>query len=175
MAGSHGTKAEATHSVADAGNRALLLGGKKARREATRQHPFGYGRQRYIYAVIVSIVLETLSFRTAIQETHKVRGDASYSHFIPHAQPPGLPVILFALVLAVKTKSLLLGASATAKSQARIVAVLGATTASERVRHLKTLHVDPRELLVAAKSGVAARDTAKQVAAAVDGSEAAPP
>ena len=70
---------------------------------------------------------------------------------------------------------LLLGASATAKSQARIVAVLGATTASERVRHLKTLHVDPRELLVAAKSGVAARDTAKQVAAAVDGSEAAPP
>ena len=41
-----------------------------------------------------AIVLETLSFRTAIQETNKVRGDASYSHFIRHAKQPELPVIL---------------------------------------------------------------------------------
>ena len=50
--------AEAIHSVADSGNQVLLLvGGKRASRAANPQHPFGYGRERYIYAFIVSIVL----------------------------------------------------------------------------------------------------------------------
>src|SRR5262245_20099432 len=50
--------AESIHSVADSGNQLLLLvGGRRATRAATPQHPFGYGRERYIYAFIVSIVL----------------------------------------------------------------------------------------------------------------------
>ena len=50
--------AEAIHSVADSGNQILLLvGGKRAQRAASPEHPFGYGRERYIYAFIVSIVL----------------------------------------------------------------------------------------------------------------------
>src|SRR3954463_15863241 len=50
--------AEAIHSVADSGNQGLLLlGGKRSRREATEEHPFGYGRERYIYSFIVAIVL----------------------------------------------------------------------------------------------------------------------
>jgi cation diffusion facilitator family transporter len=50
--------AEAIHSVADSGNQVLLLvGGKRAARQASPEHPFGYGRSRYIYAFIVSIVL----------------------------------------------------------------------------------------------------------------------
>src|SRR6185503_19278136 len=108
--------AEAIHSVADSGNQLLLLvGGRRATREATARHPFGYGRERYIYAFIVSVVLffvggvfaayeawhkfgdpepieswhwvpvlvlavaialESFSFRTAIQETNKIRGNA---------------------------------------------------------------------------------------------------
>jgi len=45
---------------ADSGNQGLLLiGGKRSRREATPLHPFGYGRERYVYAFIVSIVLCT--------------------------------------------------------------------------------------------------------------------
>ena len=41
--------AESIHSVADAGNQGLLLlGGRRARREASEKHPFGYGRERYI-------------------------------------------------------------------------------------------------------------------------------
>lgn len=50
--------AEAIHSVADSGNQLLLLiGGKRARKAASAGYPFGYGRERYIYAFIVSIVL----------------------------------------------------------------------------------------------------------------------
>ena len=52
--------AEAVHSLADTGNQALLLiGGRQSRRRATPEHPFGYGRDRYIYAFIVSVVLGT--------------------------------------------------------------------------------------------------------------------
>ncbi len=132
--------AEAIHSVADSGNQLLLLlGGKRSRREATAEHPFGYGRERYIYSFIVAIVLfsvgglfalyeayhkahevhaghadigndwkrfvpvvvlavaivlESLSFRTALRETDKLRGGSSYVEFIRRAKEPELPVIL---------------------------------------------------------------------------------
>ena len=58
ISGSASMLAEAIHSVADSGNQVLLLvGGSRSRRAATATHPFGYGRSRYIYAFIVSIVL----------------------------------------------------------------------------------------------------------------------
>lgn len=58
ISGSASMLAEGIHSVADSGNQVLLLvGGRRSRKEATDTHPFGYGRQRYIYAFIVSIVL----------------------------------------------------------------------------------------------------------------------
>lgn len=65
--------AESVHSLADTSNQALLLlGGKRAKREATPQHPFGYGRERYVYAFIVSIVLFTLGGLFALYEAwHK--------------------------------------------------------------------------------------------------------
>ncbi len=54
LTGSSSMLAESIHSVADSGNQGLLLvGGRRARREATPEHPFGYGRERYIYAFIV--------------------------------------------------------------------------------------------------------------------------
>ena len=61
--------AEAIHSVADSGNQVLLLvGGKRAARQPSAQHPFGYGRERYIYAFIVSIVLFSLGGLFALFE-----------------------------------------------------------------------------------------------------------
>jgi cation diffusion facilitator family transporter len=58
FSGSASMFAEGIHSVADSGNQVLLIiGGRKARRAATPEHPFGYGRQRYIFAFMVSIVL----------------------------------------------------------------------------------------------------------------------
>ena len=50
--------AEGVHSIADSGNQLLLLlGGRKARQRADNKHPFGYGRERFVYAFVVSIIL----------------------------------------------------------------------------------------------------------------------
>ena len=58
VSGSASMFAEGIHSVADSGNQVLLIiGGKRAKRQASSTHPFGYGRSRYIYAFMVSIVL----------------------------------------------------------------------------------------------------------------------
>src|SRR4029079_3834457 len=141
LTGASSMLAEAIHSVADSGNQLLLLlGGRQARRQPTEQHPFGYGRERYIYAFIVSIVLfsvgglfalyeayhkghelhvthghpedslldsrwawvpivvllaaivmEALSFRTAIRETRLVKGDASYVRVLRGATKADAP------------------------------------------------------------------------------------
>lgn len=61
--------AESIHSVADSSNQGLLLlGGRRARREATPEHPFGYGRVRYFYAFVVSVVLFLLGGLFAMYE-----------------------------------------------------------------------------------------------------------
>lgn len=58
FSGSTSMLAEGVHSIADSGNQLLLLlGGRRAKKEADREHPFGYGRERYVYAFIVSIIL----------------------------------------------------------------------------------------------------------------------
>jgi cation diffusion facilitator family transporter len=50
--------AEGVHSLADSGNQLLLLlGGRKAKKRADGKHPFGYGRERFVYAFVVSIIL----------------------------------------------------------------------------------------------------------------------
>ena len=56
--GSSSMLSEAIHSVADSGNQVLLLvGNKRSKKAPDAQHPFGYGRRRYVYGFIVSIVL----------------------------------------------------------------------------------------------------------------------
>ncbi len=67
--GSGSMLAEGVHSLADTGNQGLLLfGGKRSQREATDEHPFGYGRERYFYAFVVAIVLFTLGAGFAIYD-----------------------------------------------------------------------------------------------------------
>lgn len=61
--------AESVHSAADTSNQALLLfGGRAARRQATDEHPFGFGRERYFWSFIVALVLFTLGGLFAIYE-----------------------------------------------------------------------------------------------------------
>ncbi len=141
LTGASSMLAEAVHSVADSGNQGLLLlGSKRAKQAATPEHPFGFGRERYVYAFVVSIVLfsigglfalyeafhkyeethagvpnqlldsrwwwvpivvllaaivmEGLSFRTAVRESNHSRGSRSWPEFIRRAKAPELPVIL---------------------------------------------------------------------------------
>ena len=69
ISGSASMLAEAIHSVADSGNQLLLLlGGRRARREADKEHPFGYGRERYVYAFVVSIILFSVGGLFSIYE-----------------------------------------------------------------------------------------------------------
>jgi len=255
--GSSSLLAESVHSVADSGNQVLLLlGGRRAQRHATPAHPFGYARDRYIYAFIVSVVLfsvgglfalyegvhkvrealggdagitspawaigvllvavllEGYSFRTAIHESNRTRGDCSWVDFVRRAKAPELPVVLledfgaliglgFALVgvvlavvtgnavwdgagtlaigallvtiaavLAVETKSLLVGEAANPEALRRIGQALLADGAVERIIHMRTMHLGPDELLVAAKIAVRHDDTAAEVARAIDAAEA---
>jgi cation diffusion facilitator family transporter len=254
LTGSSSMLAESIHSLADSGNQVLLLvGGRRASRAATPEHPFGYGRERYVFAFIVSVVLfsvgglfalyegfhkvqhpepidswqwvpvlvlvvaiglESYSFRTAIHESNEVRDGLSWVQFIRRAKAPELPVVLLedfaaliglvlalfgvgltlitddgvwdgigtmaigvllvgvAVVLAIETKSLLLGEGATPEAVARISAALVDDPSVHRVIHMKTMHLGPDELLVAAKIAVAPTDSAAEVARAIDAAEA---
>ena len=69
FSGSASMLAEAIHSVADSGNQLLLLlGGRKAKKRADSEHPFGYGRERYVYAFVVSIILFSVGGLFSIYE-----------------------------------------------------------------------------------------------------------
>ena len=74
ITGSSSMLSEAIHSVADSGNQLLLLlGGRRALRDADEQHQFGYGRVRYVYAFVVSIVLFLLGGLFSLYEGwHKI-------------------------------------------------------------------------------------------------------
>ena len=247
--------AESIHSVADSGNQALLLlGGRRAQRSATPLHPFGYGRERYVYAFIVAIVLfsvgglfalyeawhkwsdphpidswqwvpvvvlvvaiimESFSLRTAIVESNRVRGSRSWVAFVRTAKAPELPVVLLedigallglvfalfgvsltlatndgrwdavgtamigvllvtiAFVLAVEMKSLLLGEGATPEAVRRIEQALLDCEDHEvtEIIHMRTLHLGPEELLVAAKIGVTAQASGADIARVIDEAE----
>jgi cation diffusion facilitator family transporter len=252
ITGSASMLAEAVHSVADSGNEVLLLVGRtRAQRDETREHPFGFGSERYFYTFVVAVVLFTVgavyscyegaeriahperlttpavafgvlgvaavlegsSLRTAAREASASRGRASWGSFIRRAKMPELPAVLLedtaalgglllaligvtlatlthddrwdgagsiavglllgavAVVLAIEMKSLLIGESASRGTESAIVAAIEAGPDGQRVIHLRTLHVGPDTLLVAAKVAVRHDETAASVAAGIDAAE----
>ncbi|MBC7402868.1 MAG: cation diffusion facilitator family transporter [Microbacteriaceae bacterium] len=139
FSGSSSMLGEGVHSLADTGNQILLLrGGRVSKKKANAEHPFGFGRERYVYAFVVSIilfsvggvfslyegvnkiqnphplenvwipivvllvamVLEGFSLRTAVRESNRVRGTDSWVAFIRRAKAPELPVVLLEDVAA---------------------------------------------------------------------------
>jgi cation diffusion facilitator family transporter len=260
LTGASSMLAESIHSIADSGNQALLLvGSKRARRAPTTEHPFGYGRERYVYAFIVSIVLfsvgglfalyeayhkfhevhegkenelltsdfwwvpiavlvaaiamETYSFRTAIVESNKIRGDESWAQFVRNAKAPELPVVLLedlaallglvfalfgvgltlltdngywdvagtaaiglllvlvAVVLAIETKSLLLGEAADTADLAAIEALILDGDHVLEILSLRTMHIGPEQILVACKISVEPTDSARVVTDTINAAE----
>ena len=98
ITGSSSMLAEAMHSVADSGNQALLLiGGRRASRAATAEHPFGYGRYRYFYGFVVALVIFSLGSLFALYEgVDKVR----------HPHEPTTPIVaVIVLVVAIALES----------------------------------------------------------------------
>ena len=58
ITGASSMLAEGVHSVVDSANQGLLLvGAKSSRRQADKEHPFGYGRERFVYAFLVGLML----------------------------------------------------------------------------------------------------------------------
>lgn len=95
FSGSSSMLAESVHSLADSGNQGLLLlGGKRAQREATPQHPFGFGRERYIYAFLVSIVLFSVGGMFALYEGYE---KIKHPHELEHWYWP-VGVLVFAII-----------------------------------------------------------------------------
>jgi len=225
--------AEAIHSVADTANQALLLlGNRRAAKDATPEHAFGFGRERYFWSFIVALVLFTLgglfaiyegwhklgeeshevsnvqwaigilvlgiflegySFRTAVKASRPLKRRATWWEFIRHSRTPELPVVLLedfgaltglvlaltgisvaavtgdsrwdaygtiaigvllvviATVLVFEMKSLLIGESALAPMRRTIIEVIEGTEDINCVLHMRTQHIGPDELLIAAK------------------------
>jgi cation diffusion facilitator family transporter len=83
----------------------------------------------------------------------------------------GVLLAFVAIVLAVETKSMLIGESAVGEIERKITAELESVEEIDRVIHLRTLHIGPEELLVAVKIAVTSDDTAAQVARGIDAAE----
>ena len=72
VTGSSSMLAESIHSTADTSNQGLLLFGKRrSEREADRQHPFGFGQERYFWAFVVAIVLFAIGSLFSIAEGYE--------------------------------------------------------------------------------------------------------
>lgn len=101
LSGSASMLAEGVHSVVDSGNQGLLLlGGRSARRRATPEHPFGYGRDRYVYGFLVALMLFSAGGLFALYEgVQKVR----HPHHIDDAL---IAVIVLAVAIVLESFSL---------------------------------------------------------------------
>jgi cation diffusion facilitator family transporter len=89
------------------------------------------------------------------------------------AMAVGTLLVVIAIFLAMEMTAMLVGESALPEEVAAIQAALAGSAGVVRVIHLRTLHVGPDELLVAAKIAVAQNDTGTQIAEQIDAAERA--
>jgi cation diffusion facilitator family transporter len=85
----------------------------------------------------------------------------------------GVLLVVIAVVLAIEMKSLLIGESASPEDEARIRDAIAGSPPVVRLIHLRTEHLGPEDLLVAAKVEFAGHLTVRELSRAVDDVEAA--
>lgn len=194
----------------------FLVGGVYSAYEGWHKwtHPENVENANIAFAVlIVAIILESFSFRTAIREANHSRGSRSISEFIRDARQPELPVILLedlgaligllfalfgvsmavvtdngrwdglgamaigvlliliAIILVREMTSMLIGESALPEEVDAVEAALLTAPIVSHLIHLRTLHVGPDELLVAAKIGVRPDSSAQDIVRGIDQAE----
>jgi cation diffusion facilitator family transporter len=163
--------------------------------------------------LVVAIILEGFSLRTAIKETAAVKGEQGYWSFIKTSRIPELPVVLLedtaaltglvfalggvglalgldeprwdgvgtlaigvllvvvAVILGVQMKGMLVGESALPHEVETIRTALRDAEGVSRIINLRTLHLGPEELLVAAKIETDRDADLTRIAAIIDGAE----
>jgi cation diffusion facilitator family transporter len=101
ISGSASMLAEGVHSVADAGNQVLLLvGGRRAKKAADEEHPFGYGRERYVFAFVVAIILFSVGGMFSLYEgIHKLEAHEELNL-------PWIPLIVLTVAIVLESFSL---------------------------------------------------------------------
>ena len=241
--------AEAGHSLADSGNQALLLiGDRRARRDAHPERPFGYTRERYFYPFLVAVVLftagagfaaregyeklthphelesagiaiailivaiglELFSLRTAVKAANPGRRGRGWWRYVRESKNAELSVVLMedaaalvglvlaltgvglaaatgdavwdargtiaiacllavvAVVMAIESKSLLIGEAASPDEIAAIERAINDTEDLEGLLFLRTEQRGPDEIIVAAKVAVRPRTTTGTLARAIN-------
>ena len=126
FSGSASMLAEGIHSLADSGNQILLIvGGKRSRREATKSHPFGYGRSRYIYAFMVSIVLFSIGGMFSINE------GLSKLHETHELENAWLPLTVLGVSICLESFSLYTALKAAKEER-------GSVSLAQYIRHAKS-------------------------------------
>jgi divalent metal cation (Fe/Co/Zn/Cd) transporter len=83
----------------------------------------------------------------------------------------GLLLVAIAAILAIETKSLLIGEGANPEDVRKIEKAVVAGEGIERIIHMKTLHLGPEELLVAVKIAVPRTERAEDLARHIDETE----
>lgn len=219
---------EALHSLADTSTQVLLLAGRTfSLRPATAQHPFGHGKERFFWPLIVSflifsiggvlsvtrgieqirhprpllylernllvflisLILDSVSWFTAFREFTR-SSSTSFWQTIRDSKTPGVLAVfledtagiagvgiaalgtlavsrtrmwmidgltslligtllfLVAFIIAAKTRSLLIGESASDEVLRTIREVVESTVGVERLINLLTMHLGPEEILI---------------------------
>ncbi|WP_084077133.1 cation diffusion facilitator family transporter [Demequina sp. NBRC 110057] len=165
-----------------------------------------------LVVLLIAMVMEGLSLRTAVHEANQHRGNLGWFAYIRRSRSPEIPVILLedsaalvglvfaffgvsmtlitgdgiwdavgtaligvllvtnAIILARETKSLLMGESATAEDLALIRGAFAASPMTDII-HLRTMHLGPDDLMIAAKVGVRPGTTIEVLARDTDDAE----
>ena len=179
------------------------------------QHPEPLNQLGVAIAILIAgLVLEGFSFRMAVREGARIKGNAGWWSFIRKTKNPELPVVILedfgallgllialgglmlaastgdarfdaagtitiglllggiAVVLAIEMKSLLIGEGASDADREHFVRAIEAGDDVHRVINMKTQHIGPEQVLLAAKVEFVSSLSFAELTESIDAAEA---